>query len=139
MDEDRHRGEKDEKANEKEEEKMEEKSWEEKWRRDPVNMGTWGAILIWLGVAFLLGNAGALGTWEPWAAAFTGAGVITLISVGIRLLIPEYRRPIFGGLILGLVFIGVGLGETISWSIIWPIIIIGIGVSILLGGFRRHR
>ena len=91
MSENRYRGEKDEKADEKEEEKMQEKSWDEKWRRDPVNIGTWGAILIWVGVAFLLGNAGALGSWEPWAAAFTGVGIIILISVAFRLLIPEHR------------------------------------------------
>ena len=52
-----------EKEEEKEAEKRDEKrdeTWEEKWRRDPLSAAVWALILIWAGIAFLLGNLGAL-------------------------------------------------------------------------------
>jgi hypothetical protein len=58
-----------------------------------------------------------------------------LIEIAIRLLVPEYRRPVLGTFILAVVFFGIGLG---NWELIWPLILIVIGASILLRGvFRR--
>ena len=51
------------------------------------------------------------------------------------LAVPEYRRPVLGTIILGLVLIGIGLGDIIGWAVLWAVILIVIGLSILLRGF----
>ena len=63
---------------------------------------------------------------------FAGAGVILLLEVLARLLIPAYRRPVTGTIILAFVFIGIGLGNLISWNVVWPIILIAICLSIVV-------
>lgn len=152
---DRKIGEKEEEKQEKDLEKTEEKSaeekdWDEKWRRDPVNAVTWAAIFIWAGIVFLLDNLGLLGRIEgqfggiiplknihAWGLVLIGAGAIVILAAAARLLIPEHRRPIFGSLIVGIVLIGIGLGELFTWDIILPLILIALGVSILARGFIR--
>ena len=66
-----------------------------------------------------------------------GAGVILLAEVAARLLIPDFHRRVGGSLIVAAVFIGVGLGNFFGWDLIWPFILIAIGVSVLLGGVAR--
>jgi hypothetical protein len=130
----------------KDEEKEDEKegqSWDEKWRRDPVDAATWAIIFIWAGLVLLAGNMGVLdnllGTRiEAWSVGFIGAGVIVLLGVVVRVLVPAYRRPLMGGLIFGVILIGVGLGEIIGWVAIGPLILIAIGVSVLLRGILRR-
>jgi hypothetical protein len=130
----------------KDEEKQDEKqdqSWDEKWRRDPVDAATWAIIFIWAGLVLLAGNMGVLdnllGTRiEAWSVGFIGAGVIVLLGVVVRVLVPAYRRPLMGGLIFGVILIGVGLGEIIGWVAIGPLILIAIGVSVLLRGILRR-
>lgn len=153
---DQHLGEKEEEKQEKDVEKTEEKSpeeknWDEKWRRDPVNTVTWAAIFIWAGVVFLMDNLGLLGrlesqfgdtvllkSIEAWGLVLIGAGVIVILAAAARLLIPEHRRPVFGAFIVGIVIIGIGLGEFFSWDIILPLILIALGVSILARGFIKR-
>ena len=139
-----------EKELQKQEEKSaEEKSYEEKYRRDPLGTLVWAIILIWAGVVWLANNFGYLDRFrnlfsdlpfdfpfarEVWALFFLGAGVILLIEVLIRLTVPDYRRPVLGTFILAVVFFGIGLG---SWQLIWPLVLIVIGLSILLRGMFR--
>ena len=135
-----------EKEEEKQHEKQQpEKRWDEKWQRDPIGTITWPIILIWAGVVLLLENLGfldelgSLGRVEASSLIFAGAGVVVLATVAIRYFMPEYRRRMTGNIILGFILIGVGLGEILGWEIVWAIIIIVIGVSLLLGGFLRRR
>ncbi|MFP3975341.1 MAG: LiaF transmembrane domain-containing protein [Dehalococcoidia bacterium] len=132
------KGEKAEKEHEKQDEK-EGKNWEEKWQRDPIRIGTWAAILIWIGLALLLGNLDLLGGARSWSTVFIGIGVILLANAAIRFLIPEHRQPIAGIIIAGAIFLGIGLGGLVSWSIIGPVILIAIGLAMLLRGFGRRR
>jgi hypothetical protein len=152
--------EKDEKFEEKEMQKQEEKSaeekaadektYEEKYRRDPLGTLIWAFILIWAGLVWLANNFGLLESirirmrdlpFEPpfrtevWSIFFLGAGVILLIEILIRLTVPEYRRSVMGTFILAVVFFGLGIG---NWGLIWPIILIIIGASILLRGLLRR-
>ncbi len=131
--------EKEEKAEEKRHEKGDEKNWDEKWRDDPINIGTWGIILIWAGVGTLLGNAGAFGTWQTWAVVLTGVGAAFILAALVRLSSPRYRQPVLGNLILGVILIGVGLGDLVRWSIIGPLIPIVIGIAIFYRGFVARR
>lgn len=138
--------EKEEKEEEKEHEKQQpEKSWDEKYRRDPLGTLTWALVLIWAGVALLMYNLGILddlgflGRMESQSLIFAGAGFIVLAMVVVRMLNPEYRRPLTGSIVLGFILIGIGLGDAIGWEIVWALIIIAIGVSLLLGGFLGRR
>ena len=138
-----------------EKDEKEEKTVEEKSRQDPVGAMVWAATLIWAGLVLLANNLGWLdslgirlgdrgvdlpfeveewaGTWQVF---FLGAGALVLIGVIARLLLPEYRRPILGNLIWAIVLFGVAMGE---WQLIWPLILIAVGVSILFGGIIRRR
>ena len=151
--------EKDEKFDEKELEKREEKtpeekSWEEKYRRDPLSPIIWGLILLWAGTVLLLSNLEMLDRllhqtinaplWvvrlaQGWSLVMLGAGVILLVEVVIRLLVPIYRRSVVGTLILAIVFIGIGLGDLISWNILWPLVLIGLGLVIVARGLFRSK
>src|SRR5512136_1391564 len=118
---------------EEKEEKREEKNWEEKWRRDPLGGIVWAGILIWAGLVLLADNLRLLARFErleAWAIILIGAGLILLLEVAVRLLVPAYRRAVTGSLILGLVFIGIGLGDLLSWNVIWPLILIILGAFI---------
>lgn len=146
----------DEKELEKREEKSpEEKSWEEKWQRDPINTIAWAAIFIWAGIVLLADNLGFFGPLrelgrgtvglgfladlQVWSLIFFGAGVIILIEVLVRVLMPAYRKPVGGTLIFGLILIGIGLGDLFGWAIIWALILIGLGLSIILRGVTSNR
>lgn len=129
--------------NEKEQEKQREKS-QEKYRSDPLSNMVWAAILIWAGVAFLITNLDLLQgvpllkEFEGWDLAFAGAGVIVLGEIVVRLTVPAYSGPVIGRLILALILISIGLGDTLGWELIWPVVIIIIGVLMLFGGALRR-
>lgn len=136
----------DEKDREKREEKSpEEKSWEEKYRRDPLGSIVWAAIFIWAGLVLLANNLGYLGRIEalnvvvqPWSLIFLGAGVLVLLEILARLIFPEYRRSVTGSLIFAFILIGIGLGDIFGWNLIWPLILIALGLGIVLRGFMRR-
>jgi hypothetical protein len=143
---------KDEKANEK----SEEKTWDEKWQRDPLTGVIWAAIFIWAGLVLLASNLGLL-NWvlqgaseitglgmfnniiRAWPLVLVGAGVIILIGVLIRVLVPAYRKPVTGSVIIAVILIGIGLGDLINWGIIWAVVLIVLGIAILTRGLRGRK
>jgi len=149
----KHTNEKDEK-DEKERSKQEEKTVEEKWQRDPLGATIWGLVFIWAGAVLLAENLGLLEGFrnslgrllgrEPseiaflplgtWSIFFLGVAVLLLIEVVIRLLVPAYRRPVLGTMILAIVFMGLGIG---SWGMVLPLILIAAGVALLFGSLWR--
>jgi len=130
---------------EEKEEKGRGDSWDEKWRRDPVDAAGWALILIWAGLVLIAMNMGILDSVkilgysvEAWSIGFLGAGVIVLLGVVLRLLVPAYRRPVMGSLIFGVILLGIGLGEvTGRYEVIGALILIAIGVGVLVRGFFR--
>ena len=150
--------EKDEKQFDEKDEKELLKHDEKVEQQDTLSSIVWAAILIWAGIAFLSVNMGwfdailgssffarilpeNMAVFDPgvWSIIMLGAGVILLAEVVARLLIPAFHRHIGGSLIIAAVFIGVGLGSFFGWDLIWPFILIAVGVRILLGGIaRRH-
>ncbi len=143
------RDEKQEKDQEKQE--KEEKSWDEKWRSDPLSGIVWALILIWAGFVLLADNLGWLDALRAalpatlqlsrstWSFIFLGAGGIILLGALVRLLVPAYRQPVTGSRISGLILIAIGLGNLFPWNLVWPIVLIIIGLSALLGGLLRER
>lgn len=133
--------EKTEKEDEKEEKDWDEKNWEEKWRRDPLSSAVWALVIIWAGLALLVESLGLVTRfewYEAWGAILTGAGLLLFAEIAVRLLVPSYRRPIGGKLILAVVFLGIGLGDLFGWEIFFPLVIIAVGAWLLLRGlFRR--
>lgn len=151
--------EKSEKDLQKQEEKTEEKSVDEKWQRDPLGSAVWALILIWAGAVLLAANIGWLDTlngllqqiqfqlaespvaipdlqFSTWSLIFLGAGVLLLAEVVIRLIFPSYRRPVLGTSIAAIVFLAIGIG---SWGLIWPLVLILIGLALLFGGLFRRK
>ncbi len=109
----------------------------------------WAAALIWAGGVLLAENLGYLHWFAPgtsgsiWGLPYRGAvwtliflGVAALIGVEIllRLVLPAYRRNVLGYVILMIVFVGLGLGRI---GVIWPLILIVLGVTLLV--WRRRR
>lgn len=83
-------------------------------------------------------NLDIFGTgWDAWPVIFLGAGVIVLLGVVVRLLVPAYRRPVTGSIIFGFILLGIGLGELTRWDVVGALVLIAIGVSILLSRFIR--
>lgn len=134
-----------EKQNEKDEKNRNEKNWDEKWRRDPINAACWAAVFIWAGLGLLAETThwgpDTFSWWITWAVIMAGAGAIFIVCALIRLMMPEHRRPIVGNLIMGFIFLGVGLGELTEWGspLIGSIAFIGIGLIIILSGIFTRR
>ncbi len=133
----------------REEKSAEEKQFEEKYRRDPLGAIVWPFILIWAGLVFLAANLGIMALIfgrerelfgiDTWALIFLGAGGIILLTALARLVLPEYRRSITDEVILAVIFIGIGLGNLTNWAVVWPLILIGLGLSILLRPLFQRR
>ncbi len=140
--------------NEKELEKHEEKSEE----RDMLSSIAWAVILIWAGLVFLGNNLGwwtnlglnVRNTWSfsgfaNWAAFNSfhmialGAGFIVIIEVILRLLMPTFNAHVGGKLVLAAFLIGWGLSPIVNWYIIWPLILIALGVSVMLRGIIQKK
>ena len=132
---------------EEKEEKQHEK--EEKGRSDPLSTAVWGLILIWAGVVFFADSMGVFRNlnrgdtafplrFEAWAFIFLGAGIILLLEALVRWTVPTYRRAVMGTVILGLVFLGIGLGNLTTFNITWPLVLIAIGAFVLIRGFRSR-
>jgi Na+/melibiose symporter-like transporter len=135
-----------EKEEEKRGEKQEEKgrSLDEKWQHDPLRMISVAAILIWGGLIALAGTSNLFSyNWEGhgWAIFLLGTGVILVVKVIIRAIVPEFRRAIGASLIIGIILLAVGISDLIgwNWNYIWPVIPIAIGLVIVLRGTLYHR
>jgi len=137
----RQHGEKDEKQEEKDEKGRQEKSWDEKWRRDPLSSAVWALILIWAGVVLLVANLDLAGvSWlNAWPLFFLGAGAILFVEVLVRVLVPAYRAPLRGPVVLAIIFLAIGVGGLFPAVPVWALILIGLGVYLLLSGLLRPR
>ena len=109
--------------------------------RDPLNRAMGGMILILLGVVFFLAQSGMLGiTWvNMWGAFIIGLGLLLMLQGVLRLVLPDYRRNVFGLLVGGLVLVAVGtipFGGAM-WAQWWPLGLIALGVVLLIQQFVR--
>jgi hypothetical protein len=110
---------------------------------DPISNFAWAVILIWAGVVFLARNFGwfvALpGDMGVWSIILIGAGVIILLEAVYRMLVLHQGDRSRSSLFLAVVLTGIGFGSIYGWSIVWPFILIAVGLSILLKNvFSRY-
>jgi hypothetical protein len=122
-------------------------------KHDAFGSIIWALILIWAGGVFLVSNMGYLDriltgasqitglksldrVLTAWPLVLLGVGIILLLEVVLRLVIPNFRRSIVGTLILAIILIGISLGGLINWNLIWPSILIFLGLSIIYRGFK---
>jgi hypothetical protein len=108
---------------------------------DPLSWFSWALILIWAGFVLMFKNMGeALGVEPENASAWilTGAGVVFWLEAILRLAIPKYQWAVGERVILGMVFVIVGLGEVVEMSL-WPLLLVAIGVAIMVGFFSLPR
>jgi hypothetical protein len=130
---------------EEKDEKGREESWDEKWRRDPLTAAGWALVLIWAGLVLIANNLiTPPPSWEAWPVIFIGAGVIVLLGVLIRLVVPAYRRPVTGSIIFGFILLGIGLSQLPEMTekavgVIGALVLIAIGVSIFLSRLVRRE
>jgi hypothetical protein len=116
-------------------EKYEKRSTRERYNSDPVSNFAWATILIWAGLVFLARNLGWLvalpGDMGIWSIILIGAGLIILLEVLFRQLVRRQQGPVRSSLFLAVVLTGIGFGSIFGWSIVWPFILIAVGLSIL--------
>jgi hypothetical protein len=130
---------------EKDEKNRGEREWDkgEQWSGgDALGPLVWGLIIILAGLALAAANLSLYPwlTWENvWSFIFLGAGLLFLLEVVLRILLPTYRRPVRGRIILAFVALAIGLGGLIGWELTWPFILIAVGLAIILGVFVRPR
>lgn len=142
----------DEKTEEKYE--KEDEKQEEKHNRDPLSSIAWALILIWAGVVFLAENLGwfdqiqfqqiqfenfSLTGVSTWSMIFLGAGIIVFFEAIIRTFVPAYRSSTGGNFFLAAIFLGIGLGGIFGWSVVWPFILIAMGLSALASALITRR
>lgn len=135
---------KDEKQ-EKEEKDHGQREWDkgEQWTGgDALGPLVWGLIIILAGLVFAATNLSMYPwlTWEnAWSYIFLGAGLLFLLEILLRILMPTYRRPVRGRIILAFVALAIGLGGLVGWELTWPLVIIAVGLAIIVGVFIRPR
>ncbi len=143
----------DEKTQEKYEKEDEKR--EEKHNRDPLSSMAWALILIWAGLVFLAENLGWLDQIEfkqiqqiegveiivmsTWSMIFLGAGVIVFLEALVRTFIPAYRSSTGGNFFLAAIFLGIGLGGIFGWNVVWPFILIAMGLAALASALITKR
>lgn len=134
---------------EKDEKERDEKGRDEKRRDDALSSVVWAALFVWAGLALLADNLGFLDDlnlrqWTGgselgvWSIILIGAGIIVLLEVVVRLLVPAYRRGVTGSIVFAGILLAIGLGGWVGFSAIWPLFLILIGVSILVGSVARR-
>ena len=137
-----------EEKNEKEDQKLDEKN-----QRDPLSMAAWALILIWAGLVLLASNLGwleqissqvvlpegiNLGDVSRWALILIGAGVIVFVEAIIRTFVPAYRSSTGGSFFFAAILLGIGLSMIFSWDLVWPFVLIALGLSTLISALVKR-
>jgi len=126
----------------------------EKHDHDPLSSLTWALILIWAGLVFLASNLGWLDqiktqqlgiegftvtSLSTWSLIFLGAGVLVFLEAVVRTFVPAFRFSTGGNFFLAAIFMGIGLGAIFGWNVVWPFILIAMGLSALASALIRKR
>lgn len=134
---------KDQKSDEKDhksDEKSREKGGKErgKWEKDPLAGIFAGLILILLGASYI-GRA-YMPDPDLWFAWFiAGIGALLIIRALLRSLKPEWKRPILGEIIGGVILLTIGGGFILEIEDWWALLFIAVGVIMIIYFIVRPR
>jgi cell wall-active antibiotic response 4TMS protein YvqF len=96
----------------------------------------WGGVVLFVGVVLLLDHMGvvsAAGLWRFWPMILVLAGIVNILDDckrvwGICLLL--------AGTLLQLGQFGI---VHVTWALLWPILIIGVGLSLMWGSLKARK
>ncbi|MBG0786033.1 MAG: hypothetical protein H0S79_13130 [Anaerolineaceae bacterium] len=115
---------------------------------------TWALVLIWAGLVFLASNFGWLDTirFAPslpagieffglgtWSLICLGAGVLLFVESLLSTFVPSLRSGNSGNFFLAAVFLGIGLSSIFGWDLIWPLVLILLGLSALASALIKRK
>lgn len=106
------------------------------WRSDKLDAVGWAAIFIWAGLVLLAESTDygpAFPWWDGWFVFFAGAGIIVILEAVVRMIVPSFRKRIMTLLVIGFLLLSIGLGKLVD--LLWPFLLISIGIIILLKTF----
>ncbi|HWZ97844.1 MAG TPA: DUF5668 domain-containing protein [Candidatus Dormibacteraeota bacterium] len=96
----------------------------------------WGGVILFVGIVLLLDHLGvisAAGLWRFWPMILVLAGIVNILN--------ECRRV--WGICLLLAGILLQLGEFglvhVTWALLWPVLIIGVGMSLMWGSIKARK
>ncbi len=99
---------------------------------DRLDSVIWALAFIWGGLVAFSHSLGYLPDVDPWSLFFIGAGLLVIIELTVRVLVPAHRRDLLGTLLwAGFMFL---LG---GWSFFWPFFLVAVGAYILLSSYLR--
>jgi chromate transport protein ChrA len=104
---------------------------------DKLDSIGWALGFIWGGIVLLAevtGYATQYSWWDGWGVFFTGAGIIVLIEIVVRLFKTEIRNPSLWDLVFACFLLAIGLGDKVGWT--WPLILFIIGFIILRSALK---
>ncbi len=133
----REKREKEEKHEKREKGEKHEKEKTEKREGDRLGAFVGGATIILLGILLYLVQIGTFSwiTWSNWWGYFLlGLGCILIVSAVLRAAVATYRGAAVGPLIGGVILCFVGLSGIINIESWWPLILIAVGITIIVGG-----
>ena len=76
---------------------------------------------------------------RTWYVIALGAGLILFLEALVRTFVPAYRGSTGGNYFLAAIFLGIGLSGIFGWQLIWPLVLIGLGLASLANAFFRSR
>lgn len=96
----------------------------------------WAGALILAGVILLAGQFNLLPTYgdvTAWDWVLLGGGGLLIVTEIVRSVAPDLGCPSGGRMILGLILAGLGAQAVfdLSFSLLWPVILIAIGLAVL--------
>ena len=113
---------------------------EEKFTRDPISAIFVGVLVIFLGIVFYFASNEMYGiSWENvWNYILMCMGGAFLLSALLHSIVPQYRRPIMGEALVGLILLTVGIVSIyeIEW---WPLVLIIVGALVIIYGLGKMR
>ena len=115
---------------------------------------TWALILVWAGLVSLASNFGWLDAIQvspslppglefiglgTWSLIFLGAGVLIFIESLLSTFVPSLRSQNSGNYFLAAIFLGIGLSSIFGWDLIWPLVLIFLGISALVSALIKRK
>ena len=99
-------------------------------------------MLFWAGLVFIADGMGYLpqsGSFSAWSWVFLGAGVLALVLNAWRLFAPDIAPPIAWDYIWTAIFLMLGFGSFVNFTITWPIFVIVLGLVIVVSTVMRRE